>query len=533
MAGFATTRLPRTTVDRSAAQTSWRNTALPLVAMLLAVSMTFIDQTIVAIAAPTIASELSLGRAGTQWVINAYLLALAAAFAFGGRLADVIGSRRMVLIGIVGFAGSSALCGATPTGRFAEGWIVAFRALQGVFGAIMIPAALAVVVAAFPLHRRGRALAVFFAVSGGMTSIGPIAGGYLTSWTWRAIFWINVPVAVLALIATTFAHIPRVCRKEAIDFRGAALVALGMLLSILGFQQAQAWGWRSVATWACLVGGLVVLASFVMIEAHTRSPLVRVDIFRELAFFVDNGVLFCSMVAFVPVFFFASVYSQLSLGYDAGRAGLYLLVFFVGFAPAAQVGGRLLDRTGARRPMVLGSAMAATGFALWAGRLHHLGLGAQWPFIVLTGAGFGLLLGPASTDAVNRARAASYGEVTGVTQTVRNYASSLGLAIFGTVFTTVLAMRVKDSLIASGVPGHTAQAIAGKVSHGGPDSGTVPGARLHAMVAADVADATTWVFFGMAVVLGACFLVALRYPRHVDPAEARTDGPHPPSGKAS
>ena len=145
-----------------------------------------------------------------------------------------------------------------------------------------------------------------------------------------------------------------------------------------------------------------MLVAFVRLELRTESPLIQVRIFRGRAFVIDNAVLLLSMVAFVPVFFFAAVYSQVSLGYTASNAGLYLLVFFAGFAPAAQIGGRMLDLRGAKRPMVLGCALSTVGFALWASHLNHLSLGAQWIYIVMAGAGIGLLLGPASTDAVNR-----------------------------------------------------------------------------------------------------------------------------------
>jgi EmrB/QacA subfamily drug resistance transporter len=501
----------------SAGTASARSKKIALVAMLLAVAMTFIDQTIVAIASPNIQSELSLSRTGIQWAVNAYLLALAATFALGGRLADVLGQRRMVVIGIIGFAGSSALCGATPSGTGAQAWITAFRALQGVSGAIMIPAALAIVVAAFPLHERGRALAIFFGVSGALTSIGPIAGGYLTQWTWRSIFWINVPVALLALLFTARAGITSSRRSDRIDWRGAVLVAAGMALSVLGFEQAAAWGWGSVATWACIVGGLLLLVVFALVELRTPSPLVRVEIFRDRAFLVDNGVLFFSMIAFIPAFFFASVYSQVSLGYSANQAGLYLLVFFAGFAPASQLGGRMLDKGGARRPTVLGSALACAGFALWAGHIYDFSLGAQWPWIVMAGAGIGLLLGPASTDAVNRAINSSYGEVTGVTQTVRNYGSTLGLAVLGTVLTTVLADRLATSLRALGVPGAQATSIADNAARGGNASqlGNAPPAirdHVQAALAHAFAAGTGGVFIGMAIALGITFLVALRHP---------------------
>ena len=485
--------------------------------MLFAVAMTFIDQTIVAIASPNIQDELSLSRSGSQWVVNAYLLALAATFALGGRLADVLGHKRMVIIGIVGFAGSSALCGATPKGSIALTWIIVFRVLQGVSGALMIPAALAIVVATFPLRERGKALAIFFGVSGGLTAIGPIAGGYLTQWTWRAIFWVNVPIAVIALVLTFAAGIAPSRRREPIDVPGAILVALGMGLSVLGFEEAPTWGWGSPGPWLCIIAGLIVLAIFVRVEARTEYPLIRVTIFRDRAFVVDNAVLFLSMIAFVPVFFFASVYSQVSLNYSSSNAGIYLLVFFAGFAPAAQIGGRMLDSGGAKRPMVIGCALSAAGFYLWGTKLTDLHLNAQWIYIVMAGAGIGFLLGPASTDAVNRSIGASYGEVTGITQTVRNYASALGIAVLGTVLTTVFTNRLTTSLTGFGLPSTVARSIAAQASSqqgGGAATGgsAVQRERISAAIAHDFALGTRAVLYGMAIALAVAFFVALAHP---------------------
>ncbi len=176
------------------------NKNLVLAAMVFAVAMTFIDQTIVAIAVPSLQKDLSLSATGSQWIINGYLLALSALFAFGGKLGDVLGRRRMVVIGVIGFAIASACCGFTPTGSIAQAWIIVFRVIQGATAALMFPAAVGIVVASFPLRERGKAMAIFFGISGGLTAIGPIAGGYLTQWTWRAIFWINIPVAIIALV---------------------------------------------------------------------------------------------------------------------------------------------------------------------------------------------------------------------------------------------------------------------------------------------------------------------------------------------
>jgi EmrB/QacA subfamily drug resistance transporter len=405
-----------------------------LTAMIFAVAMMSIDQTIVSIAAPTIQRDLALSSTGLQWVINGYLLALAALFALGGKVSDVVGHRRMVIVGTIGFAAASALCGATPNGSAAQTWLVVSRMLQGAFGALLFPAALAIVFNAFAARERGKALALFFGISGALTSIGPIAGSFLLPWTWRAIFIINVPVALVALWLTWRANPPDTRRPVPIDWRGAVLVSAGMGLTVLGLQQAAHWGWTSVATLACLAGGVLLLVVFVHFELRQSSPLIEVGIFSHRGFAADNVVMALANGCFLPLFFFASVYAQVVLGYNAGKTGLYILVIFIGFAIATQLGGRILDRRGARPAAVIGSALGAVGFYLWAGDLHHP-LGSQAPWIIMAGAGIGFVLTPVTTDAVNRAASGSFGEVTGVTQTVRYFAASLGLAVLGSAST--------------------------------------------------------------------------------------------------
>ncbi|WP_436771556.1 MFS transporter [Yinghuangia sp. YIM S09857] len=493
-----------------------------LAAMLFAVSMTFIDQSIVSIAAPDIVRELGLTATGVQWVVNAYLLAMAAAFALGGRLSDVLGHRRMVLVGIAVFAVSSALCGAAPSGDIAQTWLVAFRATQGIGGALMFPAALAIVVSVFPVEERGRALALFFGLSGGLTAVGPILGGWLTTWTWRGIFWVNIPVAIVAVVLTLRADIRTEHRREPLDLPGAALVAGGMAAAVLGLQQAQSWGWGSAATWACIVGGLVLLAAFVAVELRTEVPLIKVRVFRDRAFSADNAVLFFAMIAFVPVFFFASVYSQVALGSSASEAGLYLLIFFAGFGPAAQIGGRVLDKRGAKPSMLAGTLVSAGGFALWGHTATDLSLGAQWFYIVMAGAGIGLLLGPASTDAVNRSIGASYGEVTGITQTVRNFASALGMAALGTLLVHTTADRITDTLRDEGLPAAEARAVGDALGDsitgagGGDHTGSGPTAelvqRVWPEIQRDYAEATQAVLYAMAAALVLSFLACLFHP---------------------
>src|SRR5262249_7521335 len=158
----------------------------------------------------------------------------------------------------------------------------------------------------FPLHERGRAMAVFFAVAGGLTSVGPIAGGYLTEWTWRAVFWVNIPVAIIGLVLTRISK-PEDKRVPAPpDHPRTVLMAGGMGLTVLGLQQSSQWGWESAATWASIVAGIALLVVFVLYELRVENPLINVRIFQNRAFAVENLVLLLSMIAFIPVFFFAS-----------------------------------------------------------------------------------------------------------------------------------------------------------------------------------------------------------------------------------
>jgi EmrB/QacA subfamily drug resistance transporter len=488
-----------------------RSRNLILAAMIFAVAMTFIDQTIVSIAVPNIQRELGLTSTGVQWMVNAYLLSLSALFAFGGRLADTMGHRRMVTLGVIVFAVASALCGLTPKGSFAEAWIVIFRVVQGAGGAIMFPAALAIVVQTFELRQRGKALALFFGIAGGLTAIGPVLGGFLTQWTWRAIFWVNIPVALIAL-ALIFISKPVTDHKPArIDYRGLVLIAAGVALSVFGFQQSNIWGWHNPLIWLSIAVGLALLVVFYFVEVRTESPLMRVSIFRIRPFLVENMVLGITNLVFIPVFFFGSEYAQISLAKSSSQAGVILLYFFIGFVIAAQIGGRMLDRIGAKRPVVIGCVLGAVGFFLWAGKVTSLSFSAQQWYIILAGAGMGFMLGPSSTDAVNRASRLTYGEATGITQTVRNYAASMGLAILGTILVTVMRSHVTSSLISLyHLPSSKAAAEAASLSQShGSGSGSGGVASIPHFYRVDFAQSTQTVLYVMAAIMAAAAIVAI------------------------
>lgn len=493
-----------------------RSPKLTLVAMIFVVAMTMIDMTIVSIAAPDIQNDLDLSSTGVQWIVTGYMAAMAAGFALGGRLADVIGRRTMAIIGTLAFIGASVLCGLTPSGSVAETWIIGFRVVQGFGAALLFPAALAIVVAAFPIERRGRAVAIFFGVAGGLTAVGPFAGGYLVEWTWRAIFWVNVPIAIIGLILTAMARPENTRRKESIDWIGALLLAAGIGLTIIGLQQASSWGWRSTPTLACIIGGIVLMGIFLEVERHRVTPLIRVKFFEIREFAAQNLVLLFASAAFVPVFFFASMYAQVALGWSASNAGTYLLTFFAGFAPGAQIGGRMLDKGGAKRAAVWGSIISAAGFWAWAARLSTLSENQQWPWIVVAGAGLGMLIGSSNTDAINQVPEENFGEATGVTQTARNFGASLGIAVLGTLMTSTLRTKVEGSLSSLGVSSQQAQAVVDSLhgSGGGDPSGAIASLGANAdkafqLVRADFAAASEVAFRGLAVFMMLSAVVAV------------------------
>jgi predicted MFS family arabinose efflux permease len=382
-------------------------------------------------------------------------------------------------------------------------------------------------------------MAVFFAITGAMTAVGPIAGGYLTVWTWRAIFWVNVPIAVAAFLIVAFAARPSVRRSERIDFRGALIVAAGMGLVVFGLQQASPWGWGSAAVIASLVLGAALLALFVVLQRRTAEPLVRIAAFRDRGFALSTVATLFASIAFIATFFFLSVYGQVSLRLSAAETGLLFLKFFIGFVVASRIGSVRFDKHGARTVVLLGGLVGAVGFGWLAVSATELSFHAEaffnpqtWPILV-AGAGIGLMFSPVSTDAVNRAVGASYGEVSAITQTMKNFGGALGLAIF----TTVVTSRLTDLLTASftRIGGSAADAqnaverISGASGSGGSLASLPQAVQeqiMHA-VRTDYASAVQWAFWGMAAAMAIVALVGVFYPAgrtSVPDEDGRTDG---------
>jgi EmrB/QacA subfamily drug resistance transporter len=486
-----------------------------------AMAMVMIDFTIVSISVTTIQKDLSLSATGAQWTVTAYALATAAVIALGGRLGDIIGHKRIVAVGVAVFAVASLLCGLTPdTGSVAEPWLIVFRTVQGVGGALLIPSTTVLVLNSFPPDERGKGLSLFFIVAGLFTAIGPIAGSYLTEyWTWRAIFWINVPVAIFALAEMRLVSLADVRQPGRIDWRGAFLLVVGLGLTVLGIQESTAWGWGSPATIGSIAVGLVVLVVFCVVEARTDGPIIDVGaMVRNRPFFVDTVVIFLFFSVWIAIFFFGSMYFQIAVGQPPSRAGFSILTVFYPFFATSRIGGVMLDRVGAKVPTVVGLLVTAVGMGIWAYELPDLSHSDTLVGMLVTGAGLGLVMSPVNTDALNRFGLRQRGEASGVVQTARNFGSAVGVAVLGTIVLTVQQDRIEDLLHKFGLPTGRADAIAEKIlqsgsrvaDQAGQAAGPIGEAVGHTFQQG-FADACQSAFAAGGAIMFVAFLVALAF----------------------
>ena len=319
-----------------------------------AMAMVMIDFTIVSISATTIQGDLGLSDTGVQWLVTGYALSTAAFVALGGRLGDILGHRRIVVLGVLIFAAGSLMCGLVPdSGDLAEPWLIVFRVVQGIGGALLIPSTTVLVLNAFPPEERGKGLATFFIIAGLFTAVGPIAGSYLTEfWTWRAIFWINVPVAILALTEMGFVKLSNVKHPSSVDWLGAFFLIVGMGLAVLGIQQSTVWGWGDPATIGSIAGGVILLVAFIRFEQRIENPLIDVKtLAANRAFAVDNLLTFLIFAPWLAVFFFGSMYFQVAVHQQPTQAGFSILTMFYTYFVGARVGGGWMDSAGAKKPV--------------------------------------------------------------------------------------------------------------------------------------------------------------------------------------
>ncbi len=406
-------------------------------AMCFALFMVMLDNTVVNVALPSIQRELGADISELEWIVNGYTLTFAVLIATGGRLGDIFGRRSMFLLGVVIFALTSATAGLAVNSEM----LIASRAVQGVGAALMMPATLSIVTHAFPASERGKAIGTWAGVSALALSIGPVVGGALTEYvSWRAIFFINLPVAAGAVAATLFAV--RESRDETVDrtvdYPGVVALTAGLSAIVLALIEGNSWGWGSPQILALLAGGVAGLGVFVAIELRSRVPMLEFSLFRSRQSIGANLVAFIITFAMMGSFFFLALYLQDILGYGALEAGIRFLPTTMVIAVVAPVAGRLSDRFGPVWPMSTGLAILSVAmylFSLIDISTTYSGLIA--PF-VLMGVGIALVMSPMSTAAMNAVSVQKAGVASGVLQMSRMVGGTVGVAATGAIFQSQL-----------------------------------------------------------------------------------------------
>jgi EmrB/QacA subfamily drug resistance transporter len=411
-----------------------------LAVIVIAQLMVVLDASIVTIALPSAQRSLGISVANRQWVITAYTLAFGGFLLLGGRVADFWGRRRMFIVGLIGFAGASALGGLAVD----QAMLFGARALQGAFAALMAPAALSILTTTFQgdPSERAKAFGAFGAVSGAGGAVGVLGGGLLTQYaSWRWCLLVNVPIAIAAAVAATrTVHESRAGAKTRYDVPGALLSTLGLVSLVYGFTKAESDGWGSTPTLVFLAVAVVLLITFILVEFASTHPLLPLRVVQDrnragafLASLLTGAGLFA-------MFVFLSYYFQQVLHYSALRAGVAFLPFAVGIILAAAASTTLVPRIGARVPMTLGLLIGAVGLA-W---LTKIGVHTSfWTHVlppeILMSVGLGLAFPPLSSTALIRVRDQDSGVASALVNTTQQIGGSLGTALLNTLAATATA----------------------------------------------------------------------------------------------
>ena len=416
-----------------------------LAAMCFALFMIMLDNTVVNVALPSIQADLDTTLASLEWTVNAYTLTFAVLLVTGGRLGDIFGRRRMFLFGVTVFAASSAAIGLAPD----QSWLVAGRAVQGVGAAFMMPATLSIITNAFPPEMRGKAIGTWAGVSGLALAIGPVVGGFLTEHvSWRAIFFLNLPVAVGAVAVTLFAT--RESRDETverrIDLPGIATLSIGLTALVLALIEGNSWGWGSPEIIALLVTAVLGLVGFGLTELRSRVPMVDFSFFQSSSFLGANAVAFVISFAMLAVFFFVALYMQNILGYSALEAGVRFLPSTVLIIVTAPIAGRLADRFGPQRLIVTGLMLIAVSLYIQTHISVHSGYELLLAAFMVMGVGIGLTMSPMSTAAMNAVETSKAGVASGILSMSRMVGGTFGVAAIGALFQAITRHDIESKL---------------------------------------------------------------------------------------
>ncbi|WP_328298467.1 MFS transporter [Streptomyces sp. NBC_00435] len=424
---------------------------LTLFAVAIGVMMVTLDGTIVAVANPAIQKDLGASLADVQWITNGYLLALAVSLITAGKLGDRFGHRQTFLIGIAGFAVSSAIIGLSSGVEL----VIGFRVAQGVFGALLMPAALGLLRATFPAEKLNMAIGIWGMVIGASTAAGPIVGGLLVeNVSWQSVFFINVPVGIVALAFGLFILVDHRAENapRSFDVPGIVLLSAGMFSLIWALIKASEWGWGDVRTLAFLGASLVAFVAFALWENHVSEPLIPLGMFRSLPLSAGTVLMVLMAFAFMGGLFFVTFYLQNIHGMSPVDSGLHLLPLTGMMIIGSPLAGIAITKVGPRLPLVAG--MVATAAACFG--MSQLTPGTSTLTMSLWFALMGLGLAPVMVGAteviVGNAPLELSGVAGGLQQAAMQVGGSLGTAVLGAVMASKVSGVLGDNWTGAGLP---------------------------------------------------------------------------------
>jgi EmrB/QacA subfamily drug resistance transporter len=403
-----------------------------LAAVSVGLFMIMLDNTVVNVALPSMRQSLHMSLSELEWVVAGYALTFAAFMLTGGKLADYVGRRLIFMVGLAVFTGASLACGLAPNG----GFLIGSRVVQGLGGALMNPATLSIITATFAPRERGKAIGIWAGVSGMALAIGPLVGGLLTehvNWNW--IFFINVPVGILGLLAIPlFIDESRdTSHEQRLDLPGLITSAIGLFSLTYAFIEANNYGWGSGRILGAFAVAAVMLGAFVLLERHQRTPMLELALFKNRTFSGANGSMLFVGLAMFGTFFYVSLYMQNVLGYspvEAGASFLPMTLLIILIAPRA---GALTDRVGSRWLVGFGMALLAVMLFYYSQLGANESFWAILPGLLIGGVGMGSTMTPVTAAAMSAVAVDKAGIGSAVLNSSRQVGGSLGIAVMGAI----------------------------------------------------------------------------------------------------
>jgi EmrB/QacA subfamily drug resistance transporter len=401
--------------------------------------MVMLDGTVVNVALPTISRDLHMSMSSLEWIVNGYTLSFAMLILTGGKLADFFGRRLFYLVGLVVFSLASLACGLASGG----GVLIGARVVQGAGAALLMPATLSIITATFPHEERGTAIGIWAGVSAIALALGPLVGGLVTEhlhWSW--IFFLNVPVGALGVLATlAFVDESKdTAAEQRLDLAGLALAAIGVFALTYALIDSNKYGWGSTRIVVLFVVSAGCLAGFVALEAHERLPMLRLSLFRSRVFSGANTVALLVALALFGIIFYLSLYMQNILGYSAVKTGVAELPETVLIGLTAPIAGKLTDRFGPRLPVASGTALLALSLYLFSRLGVHSHYAQIVPGLLVGGVGVGLTMGPTTVAVLSAVPVDDAGVGSGVISTFRQTGGALGVALFGAIVAAAVSV---------------------------------------------------------------------------------------------